>query len=240
MIAFDSIRKRFVFGLSSGTWAFTEADKWVRLSEELPESFHDPRSLMIFDPDVGNVLWMPLASSSETMYRFDDDTGKWEPHGTFPYYQGLAFSDVYAAHDSTRGRHLISDEDDGFWWYDGPARLWTRIADAPAEIIGAHSLAYDSRREIFVVLKGRSDGSFVAYTLDAEGRWAPLSLAGTAPDALGLGGGLRGGFWNTLNYDARRDAFLFVNVRSGNGDPGSGGQNEGDVETWAFRLGDPD
>ena len=203
---------------------------------------------MFFDPQAGTVVWIPVANGSETMFRFDWTLNAWVPHGWFPYYggtgyNGLAYSDIYAAYDPVRRRHLVTVDrvytPGAMWWYDtsGPTPTWTRITNAPAEILNANSVAFDTVNNVFLLVKGLGDGSFVMYAYDQAGVWHRLTPAGTPPIAVHGGSGfVRSGAWNMLNWDPVHHIFFFFHSINGSNDPGSGGNNETDFETWAFRY----
>jgi hypothetical protein len=233
-IAYDPIRKVFMAGLDSGTWAYsTDARQWTRLTPSLPPSA-DLTMMMIYDPDLETVLWFPNGAPDSFVYRFDHATNSWIRHDTFP--QQLRSSYLFSAFDPHRRKHLVSqsalaNSSRSMWLYDALAQEWTQITNVPSGVAGVHSVAYDPVNKVFVMILPHDDGALELWAYDALGQWSALNPGGGRPTGtFGLSSR-----WNMLHYDRTTEVFLFVNVKAGQ----SGGTDraqEGAVETWAYRY----
>jgi hypothetical protein len=236
-IVYDPIRKVFIAGLSAGTFAFDPALRaWTQLTgvgsaPDLPWFFNIQDKLMIFDPDLGTVVWFVMANNRYA-YRFDYATSSWVRRGSLP---NINPAEIYSAYDPHRRRHLvmfvrwgITDNPIDLYFYDAVADSWTPVADPPTELRSSwpSSIAYDIGNARFVAAAGRADGTVGLWAFDGQSQWTELSPQGTPPQ-----GSAR---FARLWYDPINEVFFYVNTRSV-GSGGTGGISEGNVETWAYR-----
>jgi len=226
--AYDPIRRWFISGCGSGTWAFDPATaRWTRLTPNLPPSSGIETKCMVFDPDAGTVLWFATTNYATGVYAFDYSTNTWVRRSSIP--SAVTWSNIYTAYDSDQHKHLISHGSAGFWFYDARSNSWSQLTNVPMP--KATSLSYDSMNKVFLLARGdEAGGSPVEFwTFDGRTRWTQLTSTGTLP--------IGPAWWNPLVYDAQDNVFFFVNLRYSSTDgAGSGGNREGDVETWVYRY----
>lgn len=234
-IAYDPVRKHFIAGLQSGTWAYDVATRtWTRLTPNLPPSPGAPQMLMIYDPGLQTVLWFPItATDGDFVYRFNYATNSWVIHDAYPFE--LRFSYVYSAYDPNRGRHLIVQlgQTGGrtMWLYDAVHKQWTEITNIPSQLTTMQSVDFDTANRVFVLIQPHDNGYLELWAYDALGQWSVLQPAGARP--IGTPG--VSSLWNVLKYDPVAKVFFFLDVKIGQSS-GTDRAEEGAVETWVYRY----
>jgi hypothetical protein len=228
--AYDFNRHRFLLGLGSGLFEFDESSKALRrLVGYTPPSTDVHTKLLVYDPDLKTVLWFATTQGDRGVFKFDYSKSDWIKIAGVP--DGLWWSDIYAAYDSTQHRHLVSHSTEGFWWFDAGAGTWSKISHAPSELFASQALAYDQTNKVFLIAQvGNSVyGPSRFWTFDGFATWKPLALPTQSVSITGEW------LWGMLVYDPTHQAFLAVSVKSVGGG-GTGGTLDSDVETWAFRY----
>jgi len=234
LIAYNPDRQKFSAALTSGMWEWDPRTReWDRLTPERPQSADIATKMLVYDPDLQTVLYFATTAANHTVFRFDYATVSWHRHDPIP--EEIAWAEIWSAYDSKEHKYLVSHLRGKMWIYDALAGTWTWLRNAPTEILFTSSLSYDPVEGVFLIGKhDRTNGNRLqlwSYRI-ATDTWTRLELAGEAPRT-----GLIG-LPNDLAYDSVWQRFYYINVR-GNAGGGQGGAAEGDLQTWAFRIGGP-
>jgi hypothetical protein len=237
--AYHARRGTFFVSSGSGAWEYNPAtNAWTRIATSMPYSGDVANNTMFYDPDLpdglgnsGTMMWIALGSTGRGIHRLNFATGTWDAHDAVP--TGIGWSEITSAYDPIGRRHLLVLDGQGFFWYHAGTRSWQAIAGAPAGADVRTSVAYDPPRRRFLVLNNDPNGpGFRLWDFDPQsGSWTAIAMSGTPP--VRSGSGAR---WGVLEYDDINNAFWYLNHRN-IGSGGSGGDNEGDVELWAFVTG---
>ena len=235
LIAYNPLRQRYTAALTSGTWEWDPSTgEWSLLTTNRPESNDIATKMLVYDPDLGTVLYFATSGPSalnHTVFRFDYATDSWIAYGAIP--SQISYAEIWSAYDSNEHEYLVSHGTGTMWLYEATSGTWTQLENVPANVLGAKSLAYDPFSGVFIVEKGASaDNSALLWTYEiGSDTWAQVKGTGDPPTILTEQG-------NNLVFDQLWKRFYFLNVRSIGGG-GRGGDGEGSVETWAYRIGGP-
>ena len=239
LIAYNSLRQKYTAALTPGLWEWDPTTKeWSQLTPERPESGDIAEKMLVYDPDLQTVLFFATTNANHRVFRFDYTTNAWVVHSAIP--ANLKSAEIYSAYDSKEHKYLVWHGTRTMWIYDAPAGTWTQLQNVPDAAIfpvgagsGTRSMAYDPVAGVFLIAKNDVNSSRVdlwSYRI-ATDTWTALQVAGVAPAGSTTS-------YNGLVYDDVWKRFYFLNVRSVGGG-GEGGDVEGDVETWAYRIGGP-
>lgn len=235
LIVYNPLRKKHTAALTSGTWEWDPSTgEWNLLTPDRPESKDIATKMLVYDPDLETVLYFATSGPSElnhSVFRFDYDTDTWIPNGAIP--NQLSFAEIWSAYDSREHEYLVSHGSGTMWLYEAISGTWTQLGNVPDGVLDTKSLAYDSISGMFVVAeKATENNSLQLWTYEiGSDTWTQLDPAGEPPAVLTEQG-------NNLVFDDVWKRFYFLNVRNVGGG-GRGGDREGDVETWAYRVGGP-
>lgn len=236
LIAYNPLRQKYTAALTSGLWEWDRnTGEWSRLTPDRPQSSDIATKMLVYDPDLQTVLYFATSGpdvANHTVFQFDYATNTWLTRSPIP--GEISHAEIWSAYDSKEHKYLVSHGSGTMWIYEALDGTWTKLQNVPADVWSATSNAYDPISGVFVVEKERTSDNSVqlwTYWLRSD-TWNQVHPVGGPPTISQPEQG------NNLVYDDMWKRFYFLNVRSV-GAGGEGGAAEGDVETWAYRIGGP-
>jgi hypothetical protein len=213
-VAWDPVQQLFFYFNKGRTWTYDPVAKdWtVVAGEDGPSGSVSPVTSTgiqhhgcIYSPDLQAPLAL-LSSNPRRVYRWDSNTQTWNQRsGGFAPVSN--WTETYSAYMSSHNLHFMSfPGDQSFYTYDAVAESWSKVSDAPGEIVGSKSLAYDPDNDIVLLVNGRDSKVFYAYHPQTD-NWEKINASG-APTGDGTSACQDfTGLW----YDRDHKAFFFLN-----------------------------
>ena len=239
LVAYNPLRQKYTTALTSGLWEWDPSTReWSRLTPDRPESTDIATKMLVYDPDLETVLYFATTQYNHTVFRFDYAANAWVAHSPIP--PQITWAEIFSAYDSKEHKYLVWHGTRTMWIYNARAGTWTQLQNVPDSAVfrngsdsGTRSMGYDPIAGVFLLAKKDDNTANVqlwSYRIVTD-TWTALDVAGGPPRGPTTS-------YNGLVYDDVWKRFYFLNVRSIGGG-GEGGDGEGDVETWAYRIGGP-